>query len=141
MEDQDHSALSERYHNLPDEEILQLVERRSDLLPSAQVILDREVATRRAKLEVLKHTRADDTAEDLAGQARHLDFKRQREAKRYRWFLIFFIPFLIYSLFTDPVVTLRAIAPAAVVLTLTWSGFFIWRRIAARRSGSSGGDA
>jgi hypothetical protein len=58
MEELDHSALSERYRSLTDEELLRLVDRRAELVPVAQLALDQEARRRRAWLEPLRQARS-----------------------------------------------------------------------------------
>jgi hypothetical protein len=124
MEDPEYSALVDRYRNLPDEEILDLIGRGADLVPMAQAVLDKEASSRRARLEALSKTRVDDEHSDIEGQARHLEFKRKKEAKRARWYLSSIaITLAIYATFEPKggvLLLIRLVALASIAFAVSW---------------------
>jgi len=138
MEDPDYSAMVDRYRNLPDEEILDLMGRRADLVPVAQAVLDREVISRRGRLEALSKARVDDERADIEGQARHLEFKRQKEVRRARWYLsAIVITLAIYAVFEprDGVwLLVRFVALSSIAFAVSWCVARLLNRLAEQRS-------
>jgi len=64
MEELDPSSLRDRYRSLTDDELLRLVDRRTELVPMAQLALDQEVGRRRAWLEPLRQARSREKITD-----------------------------------------------------------------------------
>jgi hypothetical protein len=71
LKDLDYSAFAERYRDLSDEELLRLYERRSDLLPAAQLALDHAIAGHRLKIKAERRILIkEEEASDLLNERR-----------------------------------------------------------------------
>src|SRR5262245_39020590 len=99
MKEDDYSVIVERYRSLPDEEVLQLHQRKADLLPLAQQALEHEVAKRSVRIEALKQARASDAASDLAWGERQVKTEAQKQAhlsRRMPWYLAVVSPLVAF---------------------------------------------
>jgi hypothetical protein len=104
MEEPEYLTFVDRYRSLPDEELLQLFERKSDLQPIALKALDQELASRRVSIDALRLTQAADKVADEVRAEQQFELHLQREARKERrvhWYMIAATPLALLAYISE----------------------------------------
>lgn len=133
MNQQQLSQFKQHYLYLPEEELEQLHARKATLVEEAQVALTEAIAERGVSVEAIRRSNAIEDAGAVAVASVKAKNKARRDARFFKWMLIFGIPLIGVQVALRPEAAWSTLVSALVqvlgLAAIAWLALLIKRKL------------
>jgi hypothetical protein len=133
MNQQQFTQFKQHYLHLQEEELEQLHARKATLVEEAQVALAAVIAERGVSVETIRRANAIEDAGAIAAASAKAEYKARRDAKLFKWMLIFGVPLIGVRVVLTPEAAWSTLVSSLVqalgLAAIAWLVLFLKRKL------------